>query len=134
MPNYKKLYWDLFNSVSDAVGLLDRDKSHLATLRLLAAERDAKEAYTAAENKTNQGRVAEIIADLCEEAAGTRDPEMVESLCCALTLGCMKIRSMAEEIRSGDFDPDALLAFLKAQAQASAGDGCDAASPPGTEQ
>ncbi len=44
-PNYKKLYFDLFNAITDALELPDRDEIASACLRLASAQYFAEEEY-----------------------------------------------------------------------------------------
>ena len=49
MPNYEKMYYMLFNAITDAVRLLEENKIADASLKLLMAQYDAEEEYINAE-------------------------------------------------------------------------------------
>ena len=49
MPNYEKMYFLLFNAITDAVRLLEENKIADASLKLLIAQHDAEELYISAE-------------------------------------------------------------------------------------
>jgi hypothetical protein len=122
MPEYKKLYLDLFNSVTDTIELLEQGRTVPATKCLIDAQRDAEAQYIAADDRTDQERARTAIAQLCEDLTRCEDPEISEALAnalwCALRLGF-----------------EQLLPILNAhQHQAAvAGDGSPGAYPPGTD-
>jgi len=45
MMNYEKLYYDLFNAITDALGYLERGDVADASIRLASAQYFAEEAY-----------------------------------------------------------------------------------------
>ena len=49
MPNYEKMYYTLFNAITDALRLLEREKNHDAVAVLMAAQCQTEELYIEAE-------------------------------------------------------------------------------------
>lgn len=49
MPNYEKMYFMLFNAITDAVRLLEENKIADASLKLMMAQYNVEELYISAE-------------------------------------------------------------------------------------
>ena len=53
MPDYQKMYFHLFNAITDALVQLERQNYGLATERLKAAQVDGENAYLTEEDKSS---------------------------------------------------------------------------------
>ena len=53
MPDYQKMYFHLFNAITDALGQLERQNYGLAAERLKAAQVDGENAYLTEDDATS---------------------------------------------------------------------------------
>lgn len=53
MPDYQKMYFHLFNAITDALGQLERQNYGLAAERLKAAQVDGENAYLTDDDATS---------------------------------------------------------------------------------
>ena len=56
MPDYQKMYFHLFNAITDALGQLEQQNYGLAANRLKAAQVDGENAYLTEDDAANTGR------------------------------------------------------------------------------
>ena len=56
MPDYQKMYFHLFNAITDALGQLEQQNYGLAAERLKAAQVDGENAYLTEDDAANTGR------------------------------------------------------------------------------
>ena len=56
MPDYQKMYFHLFNSITDALVQLEQQNYGLAVERLKAAQVDGENAYLTEDDAANTGR------------------------------------------------------------------------------
>lgn len=121
MPDYKKLYLELFNGVTDAIALLDQGEVAPARKRLVDAQREAEERYIAEDDRPERERAKVALARLCEDLTGCQDPVIMDTLTDmlwrVLVIGFTAIRPALED-------------FLH---RVSPGDACADASPPSAD-